>query len=262
MQIRHIINFLETIAPLSLQETYDNAGLITGMPEWECKGAMISLDITDDIIEEAIKNNCNLLIAHHPIVFKGLKRITGNEHVGRNIIRAIKNDLAIYAIHTNLDNVLEGVNGKIAQMIGLTDCQVLVPLDNSHPGYGSGLTGQLAQPMEEIAFLELVSEIFKIPVIRHSGFRNKSIQKVSLCGGAGSFLIFNAIANNSDIYLTADLKYHDFFEADNRIILADIGHFESEQFTTDLVYGILKEKFPTFAVLKTGVITNPINYFF
>jgi len=262
MQIRHIINFLETIAPPSLQETYDNAGLITGMPDWECKGAMISLDITDDVIDEAIRNNCNLLIAHHPIIFKGLKRITGNEHVGRNIIRAIKNDLAIYAIHTNLDNVLEGVNGKIAEMIGLTDCQVLVPLDNANPGHGSGLTGHLPEPTEEKAFLGLVREIFKIPVIRHSGFRNKSIQQVSLCGGAGSFLISNAIANHSDIYLTADLKYHDFFEADNRIVLADIGHFESEQFTTDLVYGILKEKFPTFAVLKTGVNTNPINYFF
>ncbi len=262
MQISQIINFLETIAPPSLQENYDNAGLITGMAGWECNGAMISLDITDEVIDEAIKNNCNLLIAHHPIIFKGLKRITGNEYVGRNIIRAIKNDLAIYAIHTNLDNVLEGVNGKIAKMIGLTDCQVLVPLDNAHPGYGSGLTGHLAEPMDEKAFLGLIRDIFKIPVIRHSCFRDKSIQRVSLCGGAGSFLISNAIANNSDIYLTADLKYHDFFEADNRIVLADIGHFESEQFTTDLVYGILKEKFPTFAVLKTGVNTNPINYFF
>jgi len=262
MQISQIINFLETIAPPSLQEAYDNSGLITGMPEWDCIGAMISLDITDEVIDEAIKNNCNLLIAHHPIVFKGLKRINGNEYVGRIIIRAIKNDLAIYAIHTNLDNVLEGVNGKIGKMIGLTDCQVLVPLDNALPGYGSGLTGHLAVSMEEKAFLGLVREIFKIPVIRHSGFTGKPIQQVSLCGGAGSFLISNAIANNSDIYLTADLKYHDFFEADNRIVLADIGHFESEQFTTDLVYGLLKEKFPTFAVLKTGINTNPINYFF
>ncbi len=262
MQISKIINFLETIAPLSIQESYDNAGLITGTPEWDCTGAMISLDITEDVIDEALKNNCNLLIAHHPIIFKGLKRITGNEHVGRNIIRAIKNDLAIYAIHTNLDNVMEGVNGMIAKKIGLTDCQVLMPLDNVHSGYGAGLTGYLAEPMEEKAFLGLVRDIFKIPVIRHSGFKDKSIQQVSLCGGAGSFLISNAIAHNSDIFLTADLKYHDFFEADNRIVLADIGHFESEQFTTDLVYGILKEKFPTFAVLKTGVNTNPINYFF
>jgi hypothetical protein len=138
----------------------------------------------------------------------------------------------------------------------------ILPLDNAHPGYGSGLTGHLAAPMEEKAFLGLVREIFKIPVIRHSSFRGKPIQQVSLCGGAGSFLISNAIAINSDIFLTADLKYHDFFEAENGIVLADIGHFESEQYTTDLVYGILKEKFPTFAVLKTGVNTNPINYFF
>ncbi|MGL6267139.1 MAG: Nif3-like dinuclear metal center hexameric protein [Chitinophagaceae bacterium] len=262
MQISQIINFLETIAPLSMQESYDNAGLITGSPAWDCSGAMISLDITDEVLDEALKNNCNLLIAHHPIIFKGLKRITGNEYVGRNIIRAIKNDLAIYAIHTNLDNVLEGVNGKIAEMIGLADCQALMPLSNTHPGYGSGLTGHLSKPMDEKAFLGMVRDIFKIPVIRHSGYMHKPIQQVSLCGGAGSFLISNAIANNSAIFLTADLKYHDFFEANNRIVLADIGHFESEQFTTDLVYGILKEKFPTFAVLKTGVNTNPINYFF
>lgn len=262
MQISQIINFLETIAPTSLQESYDNAGLITGLPEWECKGAIISLDITEDIIDEAIRNNCNLLIAHHPIVFKGLKQINGNEYVGRIIIRAIKNDLAIYAIHTNLDNVMEGVNGMIAKKIGLTDCQVLMPLDNVHATYGAGLTGYLVAAMEEKAFLGMVRDIFKIPLIRHSSFRNKPIEQVSLCGGAGSFLISNAIAQNSAIFLTADLKYHDFFEADNRIVLADIGHFESEQFTTDLVYGILKEKFPTFAVLKTGVNTNPINYFF
>jgi dinuclear metal center YbgI/SA1388 family protein len=365
MQISQIINFLETIAPPSLQETYDNSGLLTGMPEWECVGAMISLDITDEVIDEAIKHNCNLLIAHHPIIFKGLKRLNGKDPVSRNIIRAIKHDLAIYAIHTNLDNVIEGVNGKIAKMIGLTDCQVLkpqfgrlkklicfvpeaqlsivresifavgageigrysgcsfsvagtgsftsgdganpfvgkigqphyepesrlevifpahlqnkvisalidshpyeevaydiIPLENAHPGIGSGLTGQLAEPMEEKDFLGLVREIFKISVIRHSVLRGKPIKQVSLCGGSGSFLISNAIANNSDIYMTADLKYHDFFEADKRIVLADIGHFESEQFTSDLVYGLLKEKFPTFAVLKIGINTNPINYFF
>lgn len=365
MQISEIINFLETIAPASLQESYDNAGLITGMPEWECTGAMISLDITDDVIDEAIKNKANLLIAHHPIVFKGLKRINGKDYVSRNIIQAIKNDLAIYAIHTNLDNVIEGVNGKIAKMIGLSDCQVLVPqsgrlkklicfvpeaklselreaifavgagqiggysgcsfsvsgtgsftagegtnplvgaigqqhfeqearlevvfpahiqgkvvsamikahpyeevafdifpMDNHHPGYGSGLTGLLSKPMEEKVFLGQIREIFQIPVIRHSRLRGKLIKRVSLCGGAGSFLISNAIASNSDIFLTADLKYHDFFEANDSLVIADIGHFESEQFTTDLVYGLLKEKFPTFAVLKIGLNTNPINYFF
>jgi putative NIF3 family GTP cyclohydrolase 1 type 2 len=138
----------------------------------------------------------------------------------------------------------------------------IFPMDNHHPGYGSGLTGLLAKPMEEKAFLGQIREIFQIPVIRHSGLRGKQIKRVSLCGGAGSFLISNAIANNSDIFLTADLKYHDFFEASDSMVIADIGHFESEQFTTDLVYGLLKEKFPTFAVLKIGINTNPINYFF
>jgi dinuclear metal center YbgI/SA1388 family protein len=365
MQISEIINFLETFAPASLQESYDNAGLLTGMPEWECTGALVSLDITDEVINEAIQQKCNLLIAHHPLIFKGIKRVNGKDPVSRNLIRAIKNDLAIYAIHTNLDNVSNGVNGRIAEMIGLTDCELLLPqsgrlkklicfvpvaslekvrhavfaagagqigrytgvsfsaegtggftagpgttpfvgepglphlekearlevifpenlehqviyamteahpyeevahdilkLDNFHQGIGSGMTGLLPKPVEESTFLAQVKETFRIPVIRHSALTGKRIQKVSFCGGAGSFLISNAIARKSEVYLTADLKYHDFFEADGQILLADIGHYESEQFTSDLVYGLLKEKFPTFAVLKTGVITNPINYFF
>jgi dinuclear metal center YbgI/SA1388 family protein len=365
MQISEIINFLETIAPPSLQESYDNAGLLTGMPEWECGGALVSLDITDDIIDEAIKLKCNLLIAHHPLIFKGLKRLNGKDPVSRNIIRAIKNDLAIYAIHTNLDNVRHGVNGRIAEMLELQECEILHPqsgrlkklicfvpialtdmvrqalfvagagqigryagcsfstegtgsftagqgaspfvgkdgqphmekesrlevifpeyierqilsalkgahpyeevaydiltLDNEHGGIGSGMTGLLPKPVEESTFLARVKEAFRIPVIRHSAFSGKLVNRVSLCGGAGSFLVSKAIAAKSDVFLTADLKYHDFFEADGKILLADIGHFESEQFTSDLVYGLLKEKFPTFAVLKTGVITNPVNYFF
>jgi len=365
MQIGTIINFLETIAPPSLQESYDNSGLLTGMPNWECSGALVSLDITDEVIDEAISIKCNLLIAHHPLIFKGLKRLNGNDQVSRIIIRAIKNDLAIYAIHTNLDNVIEGVNGKIADLIGLEDRKILLPqvnrlkklicftpiaqleqvrgaifnagagqigdysdcsfssegtgtftagtgthpfvgeigqhhmekevrlevvfpshlerqviaamisaqpyeevaydilsLDNTHQGIGSGITGILTSPVPEGDFLLQIRDIFHIPAIRHSKLLGKPIQRVSLCGGAGSFLISKAIANESDIFLTADLKYHDFFEADGRILLADIGHFESEQFTSDLVYGLIKEKFPTFAVLKTGVLTNPINYFF
>jgi dinuclear metal center YbgI/SA1388 family protein len=365
MQIGTIINFLETIAPPSLQESYDNSGLLTGMPNWECSGALVSLDITDEVIDEAISFKCNLLIAHHPLIFKGLKRLNGNDQVSRIIIRAIKNDLAIYAIHTNLDNVIEGVNGKIADLIGLEDRKILLPqvnrlkkiicftpiahfqqvreaifntgagqigeysgcsfssegtgtftaaadthpfigeigqrhqekevrlevvfpsylerqvisamtaahpyeevaydilsIDNIHQGIGSGISGFIASPVPEGDFLRQIRDIFHIPAIRHSKPLGKPIQHVSLCGGAGSFLISKAIANESDIFLTADLKYHDFFEADGRILLADIGHFESEQFTSDLVYGLIKEKFPTFAVLKTGVLTNPINYFF
>jgi len=365
MQIGTIINFLETIAPPSLQESYDNSGLLTGMPNWECSGALVSLDITDEVIDEAISIKCNLLIAHHPLIFKGLKRLNGNDQVSRIIIRAIKNDLAIYAIHTNLDNVIEGVNGKIADLIGLEDRKILLPqvnrlkklicftpiaqleqvrgaifnagagqigdysdcsfssegtgtftagtgthpfvgeigqhhmekevrlevvfpshlerqviaamisaqpyeevaydilsIDNKHQGIGSGISGFLTSPVPEGDFLLQIRDIFHIPAIRHSKLLGKPIQRVSLCGGAGSFLISKAIANESDIFLTADLKYHDFFEADGRILLADIGHFESEQFTSDLVYGLIKEKFPTFAVLKTGVLTNPINYFF
>ncbi|MCC6288688.1 MAG: Nif3-like dinuclear metal center hexameric protein [Chitinophagaceae bacterium] len=364
MKIKDIINVLEFIAPPALQESYDNAGLLTGNSQEECTGILCTLDSTEAVIEEAIAKKCNLVIAHHPIVFRGLKRINGKNYVERTIIKAIKHDIAIYAIHTNLDNILTGVNGKMADRLGLINRQILlskdavlkklytfvphthseklrtalwqagaghignysecsfnaegtgtfkgaantnpfvgeqgrlhyekeikievifpgwlqsriiraltgahpyeepafdiVALDNQHMAVGSGLTGNLPEPMEEKAFLKLLKQKFNLPVIRHTPLTGRPVQKVSLCGGAGSFLISNALAAQSDIYITADVKYHEFFDADGKMVLADIGHFESEQFTIELLYDILVEKFPTFAVLKTAVNTNPLVYF-
>ena len=364
MLIAELISFLESIADRSLQENYDNAGLIIGDPAVECTGVICCLDSTEEVIEEAIKKNCNLVIAHHPIIFRGLKKINGKNYVERTIIKALKNDIAIYAIHTNLDNIVEGVSGKMTKMLGLQNVSILAPKENTlkklfvfvpvdkseqvrsaifdagggqignysecsfnaegwgtfkagpgtnpfvgkiseqhqenevklevifpaylearivramksahpyeevaydivalanvHPKTGSGVIGELQSPMDEINFFKHLKSVFKLPGIRHTNLRGKPISKVAVCGGAGSFLISNALKSNADIYITGDVKYHEFFDADDQMIIADIGHYESEQFTINLLQEILVEKFPNFAVLKTEVVTNPVYYF-
>ncbi len=364
MIIQDITSFLEKIAPKFLQESYDNAGLITGQLHWKCTGVLICLDALENVVQEAIEKKCNLVISHHPIVFGGLKSFTGKNYVEKSIISAIKNDVAIFAIHTNLDNVLYGVNGKIADILGLINRQVLLPKNNSlkklytfvplayaekvrnaifevgtgqisnysecsfntqgeatfkpndganpflgkigerhteeeirievvfhswqqnkilealfaeHPyeevAYdimplentttilGSGLVGELPRELEIMSFLKEIKEKFNLSVIKHTGLCKKTVQKVAICGGAGSFLIPAAIAFQADIFISSDIKYHEFFDANGKLIIADIGHYESEQFTIALLFDILTEKFPTFAIQKTGLKTNPVHYF-
>jgi len=364
MKISAIISFLESLAHPSLQEHYDNAGLITGDKNWECGGITCALDATEDVINEAITNRCNLVVAHHPIIFSGLKKINGKNYVEKAVITAIKNDIAIYAIHTNLDNVIKGVNGKIAAILGLQNISVLLPrqnllkklytflpvnkaeqvrnaifkaggghignysecsfnaegtgtfkgeegtnpyvgiagkqhqeneikieiifpawlendivtamkeahpyeevaydvinLINTHQEIGSGLIGELPGSMTETEFLSHVKKVFKLSIIRHSPLAGKPVKKIALCGGAGSFLISSALAVGADVFITADMKYHEFFDANGRLVIADIGHYESEQFTIDLLAEILEQKFLNFAVLKTRVQTNPVRYF-
>ena len=363
MKINDIISFLESQAHPSLQEQYDNAGLITGNAAWECTGIICSLDATEEVVKEAIEKKCNLIVAHHPIIFGGLKKINGKNYVEKTVITAIKNDIAVYAVHTNLDNVLHGVSGKMAAMLGLQNVSVLalkdstlkklftfapldkaeqvrnaiftaggghignysecsfnaegmgtfkggegtnpyvgeagklhqekeikieviipaylesrvvaamkaahpyeevayeiVSLSNTHQGIGSGVIGELPAALDETQFLTRLKEVFGVPVIRHTALSGKPVKKVALCGGAGSFLISKALAAGADAYITGDLKYHEFFDANSRILLADIGHYESEQFTINLLQEILEQKFPTFAVLKTAVKTNPVHY--
>lgn len=365
MTIQEVISYLEGVAPPALQESYDNAGLLTGQAGWQCTGVLCTLDATEEVILEAIDKRCNLVVAHHPIIFGGLKKINGKNYVEKTVITAIKNDIAIYAIHTNLDHVLEGVNGRMADRLGLINRRILLPkegtlkklftfvphaqadivrnaifsagageigkysecsfgtegtgtfkagentqpyagkqgerhheketrleiifpawlqsavvqalikahpyeevaydvvgLANAHPGHGSGLIGELAAPQGETEFLGFLKEQFDLHLIRHTPLTGGQIRKVALCGGAGSFLVSKALAAGADIYITGDMKYHEFFDANGRMIIADIGHFESEQFTTDLLVDILREKFTTFAVLKSGVPTNPVNYFY
>jgi dinuclear metal center YbgI/SA1388 family protein len=337
---------------------------LTGNAGWVCTGALCTLDATEEVVLEAMQRGCNLVVAHHPIIFGGLKKITGRNYVEKTIITAIKNDIAIYAIHTNLDNVIDGVNGMMADKLGLKNRKILSPkegmlkklftfvpveqveqvraalfeagagdignynecsfgvegtgtfkggegtnpfvgqpgerhyekeqkievifpaylqtaliralrtahpyeevaydvvdLANTHPGIGSGLVGELPQAMPEAAFLKHLKQAFDLPLIRHTALRGKPVKKVALCGGAGSFLVSKALGVGADVYITGDMKYHEFFDANGRLIIADIGHFESEQFTIDLLAGVLQEKFPTFAVLKTALKTNPVHYF-
>ncbi len=265
MKISDITWVLEDLAPLPYQEAYDNSGLLLGTEEDECRAAMVSLDATEPVVEEAAKKGCNLLITHHPLIFKGLKQISRHAGTGRAIIAAVKREIAVYAIHTNLDNVLPGVNTAIAAKFGLDDRQFLQPKTESaregQAGAGSGLIGELRQPLNENQFLSLLQQQFRVPVIRRSPLTGRMVKRVAVCGGAGSFLITNALALKADFFITADIRYHEFFEAEGRLVLADIGHYESEQYTMDLICDAIHEKFPNFAVLKAGTATNPVNYY-
>ena len=365
MKIAEIVAHLESIAPPVYQEAYDNAGLLTGSADWECSGILTTLDATEEVVQEAIARHCNLVVAHHPIIFGGLKKINGKNYIERAVITAIKHDIALYAIHTNLDNMVgEGVNGKIAALLGLANERALLPredtlfklfcfvplthleavrqaifaagaghiggysecsystegtgtfkggpgtkpfaggpgrrheekearievilpaslnravigamqgahpyeevaydllnLANTHPGVGAGLIGELPEAVEEITFLDRIRQIFRVPVIRHTRLTGRPVKKVAVCGGAGSFLISRALSEGANFYITADVKYHEFFDANDRLVIADVGHFESEQFTVDLLFEVLREKFRNFAVLKSDTKTNPVNYY-
>jgi dinuclear metal center YbgI/SA1388 family protein len=359
-----IIAALESWAPLSLQESYDNAGLITGHGDMPVTGVLICLDSTEAVVDEAIANNCNLIIAHHPIIFTGLKKLNGKNYIERTIIKAIKNDIAIYAIHTNLDNIADGVNSKIAEKLELSNLRILSPkngilkqlvtycphknaeavksalfaagagaisnydecsfstegsgtfrgngvsnpvvgeknirhtepetkievvfeawkmgsvmkglreahpyeeiaysihdIDNQYNYVGSGLIGDLKTSEKTGDFLKRLKTVMNAGVIRHTIVLKESVQKIAVCGGSGSFLLQDAIRLGADVFVSADFKYHQFFDADGKILIADIGHFESEQFTKDLIYEFLKGKFTTFALRLSGLNSNPINYF-
>ena len=279
MRIKQITSFLESIAPLSLQEEYDNSGLLIGNEENELSGALLCLDCTEGVLEEAIKKNCNLIIAHHPIIFNGLKKITGKNYVERVVEKAIRNNISIYAIHTNLDNVSAGVNKKICEKLGLTNCKILLPSfplskEGAHGvagDVGAGMIGAISTPSTEISFLNKVKRVMKAGSLRHTALLGKKVSKVAVCGGSGSFLLSEAIRQKADVFVTADFKYHQFFDAENKVLIADIGHYESEQFTKELLRDLLMEKFSIFAtrlnkgeknipLFLTAINTNPINY--
>ena len=264
MKINDIITFLNEIAPAHLQESYDNTGLIVGNKEWECYGVLVCLDSTEEIIDEAIQKGCNLVVAHHPIIFSGLKKINGYHYVEKTIIKAIKNDIAIFAIHTNLDNAFQnGVNSKFAEKLNLIKTSVLTPkkeINSSDSTNGAGLMGFLQNPMPVSDFFSFIKTKMEISQLKHTKIVKNKIHKIALCGGSGSFLIQKAKEENVDVYITSDIKYHEFFEANNQIILIDIGHFESEKFTIELLYTLIQNKFSTFAVHFTNHITNPVYY--
>jgi len=364
MKLFEITNFLESIAPLNYQEDYDNSGLIVGHGNDEINAALVALDCTEQIIDEAIAKNCNLIITHHPIVFKGLKKFNGKTYVERVVLKAIKNNIALYAIHTNLDHVADGVSGEICKRLGIINGKILAPKNNllkklvtfcptanadevrnalfaagagdignysdcsfnakgigtfkagasaapfvgekgnqhheaevrietifkvqderkvlltlleNHPyeevaydiyalsnklaTVGAGMVGWLPEEMDSIDFLHLVKNQMNAKVIRHTSLLAKKIKKVAVCGGSGSFLLKDAIAAGADAFITADFKYHEFFDAEEQLMICDIGHYESEQFTSNLLIDNIQEKFPNFAIRLTEHNTNPINYF-
>lgn len=260
ISIQDIIQQIETFASPNLQENYDNVGLIVGNANQACTGLVLCIDAVEQIVEEAIENNCNLIIAHHPIIFSGLKKINGNNYIERTVIKAIKNNIAIYAAHTNFDNILNGVNYKIAEKLQLQNCEILLPKNTQNKNIGSGLIANLPNAIDEKEFLIFLKNKMNVSCIKHTKYLDKKIEKVAICGGSGSFLLQEAINNKADIFISADFKYHQFFDADNKILIADIGHYESEQFTTEIFAEIIQNKFPKFALQFTKYNTNPINY--
>jgi dinuclear metal center YbgI/SA1388 family protein len=258
-----VIEFLESIAPLHLQESYDNSGLLIGHPERVVKGILVCLDCTDEILEEAISKGCNMIVSHHPAIFYGVKKITGGNMTERMIEKAIKNDLILYAIHTNLDNTLvNGVNEQIARKLGLEiDGPLRGMSGNPNPMLGAGLLGYFSDPLTETQFLQLLKEKMKVQVIRHTALINKPIQKVAVCGGSGSFLLEDAKKAGVQAFVTADLKYHQYFDAEGELLVCDIGHYESEQYTIQLIQSLISGNFPTFAAHCTEINTNPVQHF-
>ena len=361
--IQDIVNYIEDFAPPALQENYDNSGIQCGNVKQEAIGVLLCLDITHEVLKEALERKCNLVIAHHPLIFTPLKRLTGITYVEELIITAIKHDLVLYACHTNADNVAKGVNHKMAQKIGLIKTAVLQPkrgllkklitfcpdkqtekvrealfnagcgeignygncsfntsgtgtfkgneqsnpfvgekhvlhhesekrietifesykerqvieallkihpyeevaydiysLDNKHPQIGSGLIGELPDAMNELEFLKFLKQVFKANGIRYTAPLHKKVKKIALCGGSGSFLVKDAITAKADVFISGDFKYHQFFDAGNKLLIADIGHYETEQFTPEIFYEVISKKLPTFAAYLSHLNTNPINY--
>ena len=260
MKIVELIQLLESFASPELQEDYDNSGLITGNPEEECRAVLLSLDCTEEIVQEAIRKNANFIITHHPLIFRPVRRISTETESGRTLLTAIRSGITIYAIHTNLDNIRDGVCAAMADRIGLVNRNILSPKPGL-PAVGSGMIGDLENPLSEAVFLLRLKRQFGLRVIRHTNLTGRTVKSVALCGGAGSFLITNALRAGADFFVSADIKYHEFFQAEGRMVIADIGHFESEQFTVDLLHDLILEKFPNFAVLKPEILTNPVQYY-
>ena len=363
IKIREIIDHLEKIAPLSFQESYDNAGLVTGDKNSEIEKVLICLDITEEIIDEAINDGFKLVISHHPLVFNALKKITGKDYVEKVLIKAIKNDIALYSAHTNLDNVSSGVNAMLCEKLGIRNYTILkpkagllkklvvfcpvnkaeevrnalfesgaghignydscsfsakgkgsfraneaakpyvgehnklhfeeeerietifpaykehavlsslfashpyeevaydiYPIENKFGNVGAGMIGELENSVDEKEFLLKVKKNTGASCVRHSDFLGKKVKKIAVCGGSGSFLINVAISAGADVFITGEVRYHEFFKSEKKIMIVDIGHYESEQFTKDLIFAVIKEKFPTFALRISDINTNSINY--
>ncbi len=258
MKIAEVTRLIEEMAPLSLQESWDNCGLQVGDADAEATGALLCLDVTEAILDEAIAKGLNLIITHHPLIFRGLKSLTGKSHIERIVMRAIKSDIAIYSAHTNMDSAWGGVSHLIARKMGLEHITVLCPQADAQSGLG--VVGDLPSHQDALAFLARVKEIFGVGAVRYAGDATKKVKRVAICGGAGAEFVNDAIAHHADVYVTGDVKYHEFQGVSERILIADIGHYESEHFTKEIFSEIFTKKIPNFAVQYAELEKNPINY--
>ena len=261
-KVSEIVGCVTDIAPLKWQESWDNAGLLVGDANMMIDKALVTLDVTEPVVDEAIAKGFHLIISHHPLIFRPLKHLLPENTVERIIMKAVKNDIAIACMHTNLDNSYLGVSKWLADRLGLKNLQVLEPMKvDEDVVTGGGMVGELEKPLAETDFLALVKKNLNAKALRHSEFLGKEIKKVAVCGGSGFFLLDNVKRCGADAYITGDVKYHDFFEADGKLLLVDAGHYETEQFTKELIADAIIKKFCNFAVSISSVKTNSINYF-
>lgn len=258
MKVRDITSLIEKFAPLGLQESYDNAGLIVGREDDDVSRVLIAVDVTEEVIQEAIEEKCDMIVAHHPIIFHPLKRFNSASYVERCVEQAIRHGIVIYAAHTNLDAAHDGMSWRVAQMLGLENISVLDATNVE--GAGFGVVGELSESVASEDFMRRVMQRFDVGALRYSDIVKSQVRRVAICTGAGGSLIDKAQEVGADIYLTSDLKYNDFMRHENSIILADMGHFESEYCAIQILFDILSKKIPIFAVRKSVHSRNPVNY--
>ena len=262
MTLDEVIAGIEAAAPVAWQEEWDNSGwqIVDRDPKKiECSGVLLSLDVTEAAVAEAVREGCNLIVCHHPLLFRGVKRLTGATAIERLVAEAVRQGIAIYAAHTNMAGALGGVNDRLARMFGLEKTEVLVP--GGQPGVGLGRVGELPEAVPTGEFLTRIARVLGVPSLRHSEIATETVQRVAVCGGSGGEFIEAALAAGAQLYLTADLKYHDFQRADGRITLVDGGHFETERQVLDVFYEIISKKIPNFAVHRATVPSNAVGYF-
>lgn len=263
MKIKEVVNALERFAPLPLQESYDNAGLQVGLTETEVSGALLCLDVTEKVVDEAAALGCNLIVSHHPLIFRGLKKITDADYVQRTVMKAIRKGITVVSMHTNIDNAIDGVNFKIANKMGLDDVRLME--EKTYIGqdtviYGSGVIGAFDEPMAADDFIEMLKSRFDVECVQCNQLLRRKISRVAICGGAGSFLLDDAIRAGADAFVTGEMHYHEFFGHEQEIQIAVIGHYQSEQYTNEIFKSIIGKECPGVKTYLTKTNTNPIIY--
>ena len=260
MKIKQVLSALEQFAPLPLQESWDNAGLQVGLTEAEVSGALLCLDVNEKIVDEAIEKGCNLIVSHHPLLFRGLKQISGKDYVQRCVIKAIKHDVVIVSMHTNMDNAMNGVNWKIAERLGLKDRRFFAQKQVENVEAGSGVVGNLSQALPAQDFIQLVKRQFGVECAQCNELLQRPVKRVAICGGAGDFLLDDAVREGADAFITGEMHYHVYFDHEQQIQICVIGHYQSEQFTSEIFRYIILKECPGVRTEIAETNTNPIKY--